>query len=442
MNDRIQRHAAALSHLIAFATATSLAACGGGGTSSGSSTELAQAPAAAPAPAPATAPLTGTVVLGQGIQGLNYRTATQSGLTDAQGSYRYLDGETVVLSVGGLRLQAAARAAPLRLTHLTGSASVLDRPVQNAAALLYSLDTDRNASNGVRLNTAALDTQTQPLTLDQPRAVFATTSAAMLAQAGNGNTGLLDEATVLNTLTGPDGYRLQAFVPRLVLPGGPGRLLGSSSDYVVYPTLCAVGTDTCYEDQTSVLVCGGRIDYDSEEQELVSTVVRRINEMISSFYGRTVQKWPSFGQVASVLGASCRAGQSLGDLSATDLNALITVASDRLKAMGYVSSEDSVSGAGTPQNGASGNDPLNKPKIDYSFTCPPVDSAPNSKHTVQVSNGVCLAQQKAYTYNATCNIFDNDLTLKSVGKPFYACLVNNSNGEIKAHYQQWLDFFD
>lgn len=103
-----------------------------------------------------------------GIQGLYYETPSFSGLTDADGTYRYRDGEEVRFSLGGIQLGTALGAADLSLFDLAGSAPLtaevdlrvaledhqrvdaLDL-VSNIMLLLLTLDRDQDPTNGIDL---------------------------------------------------------------------------------------------------------------------------------------------------------------------------------------------------------------------------------------------------------------------------------------------------
>jgi hypothetical protein len=125
---KMNRHALRASALLGAALLTS---CGGGGGNS-----------AATPPAPAATVLTGTTY--PVMAGLNYRTATQSGVTGSDGSYRYKAGEQVTFSVADIELgsvRAAAEATPLDLDN--------DSAASNMLRMVKVLDADSNLSNGV-----------------------------------------------------------------------------------------------------------------------------------------------------------------------------------------------------------------------------------------------------------------------------------------------------
>jgi hypothetical protein len=104
-----------------------------------------------------------------GVSGLNYRTATISGTTDAAGTFRYLPGETVTFSVGSVVLGSApgARAiTPFTLSGMTPPTTEralrreLDRArraatplvrAMNIGRFLLALDADHDPADGISL---------------------------------------------------------------------------------------------------------------------------------------------------------------------------------------------------------------------------------------------------------------------------------------------------
>jgi hypothetical protein len=151
---------------IAVLTALSLlAGCGDGGTHKSTPTEL-------------------TGVLHAKIQGVAYRTASRTGKTDANGSFKYVSGETVTFSVGGIELGSAPGASNISLFTLAGMTPPtselglrreLDRmrytatPLSNAAnraRLLLALDADGNPANGIDVSSFDSALATEKLSFD------------------------------------------------------------------------------------------------------------------------------------------------------------------------------------------------------------------------------------------------------------------------------------
>ena len=112
------------------------------------------------------------------VKGLTYKTATQSGITDASGKFKYQTGESIVFSIGNFKLGESATATAVMtpldlisgaltlpttngdLAFLTRKANELDRPFgeginfakfQNLLIFLQALDSDKDASNGITI---------------------------------------------------------------------------------------------------------------------------------------------------------------------------------------------------------------------------------------------------------------------------------------------------
>ena len=140
--------------LLTAAFCVLLASCGGGGDQTNSP--------------PPPSESTGVLQAGK-IQGVTWRTATRSGVTDAAGTFRYLPGETVTFSIGGITLGSTAGAAQVSLFTLAGATPPANElalrretshlqtsPVPNPfvravnlSLLVLALDVDDDPSNGV-----------------------------------------------------------------------------------------------------------------------------------------------------------------------------------------------------------------------------------------------------------------------------------------------------
>jgi hypothetical protein len=143
---------------ILYGTALSLAGCGGS-----SSTDPASL---------VTDPILTGYFTDSAVEGLNYTTITQSGVTDVNGAFSYQAGESVVFSIGDFVLGESATAAPEmtpldlipdatlpttlnELSHLLDSGnsntseSIAFRTLSNMLTFLQALDSDKDASNGI-----------------------------------------------------------------------------------------------------------------------------------------------------------------------------------------------------------------------------------------------------------------------------------------------------
>lgn len=96
-----------------------------------------------------------------GVEGLDYKTPTLSGTTDAQGVFRYRRGEMVTFSVGELPLGSAVGSQePMTVAHLVngvnGDVEKIHFPqATNLARFLQSLDPDSNVENGTQITEKA-----------------------------------------------------------------------------------------------------------------------------------------------------------------------------------------------------------------------------------------------------------------------------------------------
>ena len=126
--------------LVAFAFIIIGCGGGGGGGDGGGS------------PSTATPTLqTGTFV-DSPVQGLSYETATQSGVTDANGTFKYQTGETIKFFLGDILIgQATAKETMTPVDLVPGATNEMHQSVTNICRLLQSLDNDGNPDNGINI---------------------------------------------------------------------------------------------------------------------------------------------------------------------------------------------------------------------------------------------------------------------------------------------------
>jgi hypothetical protein len=136
---------------------------------------LAQVSAPAPpAPAPpAPTVLSGTLVDGA-IGGVSFATPTRSGLTDAGGTFEFLEGESVDFTIGGIDLGSVMGSSLITPVELAQGTSPTDQAVVNLLVLLQSIDADGDHTNGITVSEA-----TRTLAADM---VVDFTAAEFLAQ--------------------------------------------------------------------------------------------------------------------------------------------------------------------------------------------------------------------------------------------------------------------
>ena len=85
------------------------------------------------------------------VAGVDYKTPTQSGVTDADGAYKYKAGESVVFSIGNVTLGNTTGGKLITPLHLCHSDDESDPKVVNMLVFLQSLDDDGDASNGIHI---------------------------------------------------------------------------------------------------------------------------------------------------------------------------------------------------------------------------------------------------------------------------------------------------
>jgi len=130
------------------------------------------------------AELSGVLQAGN-VSGVHYRTPTREGVTDASGTFKYLAGETVAFSIGGIQLGSAPGSTaitPFTLAGMTPPTTEpalrreLDRASRtrspfvraiNMQRLLLALDADNNPANGLDLRGREATLESATLDFDQ-----------------------------------------------------------------------------------------------------------------------------------------------------------------------------------------------------------------------------------------------------------------------------------
>ena len=151
-----------------------LAACGGGG---GGGTECFSVDCvdfsidpfdpldfSDPSPGPNTKTVLSGRFIDSAVEGLRFETPTQSGFTDANGTFKYINGEAVSFFIGDIMLGTSpgiTRLTPMNL--VPGDSS--NPEVINILRFVQSLDEDNNPDNGIRI-TDAISTRAVGRALD------------------------------------------------------------------------------------------------------------------------------------------------------------------------------------------------------------------------------------------------------------------------------------
>jgi len=126
-------------------SAALLAGCGGGsGSSDGTDTSSSSL-------------LSGTFV-DSPVEGLEYETETQTGVTDADGTFMYMAGESVTFYVGDIMLGGGMAQSVMTPVDLVEGAVDESNPmVTNMARFLQTLDNDMNPENGILITQEMAD---------------------------------------------------------------------------------------------------------------------------------------------------------------------------------------------------------------------------------------------------------------------------------------------
>ncbi|MDA8139233.1 MAG: carboxylesterase family protein [Desulfobacteraceae bacterium] len=118
------------------------------------------------------------------VSGVNFKSASRSGVTGQDGAFDYAANETVTFSIGALSLGAAAGAATLTpLDIISGATDAGDQRVNNLLVLLQTLDADGDLNNGIQITSAIRDIvsgSAASINLDQTTAGFATSLAGLM----------------------------------------------------------------------------------------------------------------------------------------------------------------------------------------------------------------------------------------------------------------------
>lgn len=144
-----------------------ISACGGGDTS---------------APAPVIGSSTG-ILTDAAVQGVSYLTSSGvTGVTGANGEYKFNPGDTVAFTLGGLTLGNVTATGIISPIQLSGGDST---KLNNLLVLLQSLDADGIPSNGITIAPTAAAAVSTAVNLSQETNTF----------ASSGNTGLVSAMT-------------------------------------------------------------------------------------------------------------------------------------------------------------------------------------------------------------------------------------------------------
>jgi hypothetical protein len=164
--------------IAALTMAASLAACGGGSGSIVASTGI---------------------FLDSAVAGIGYRTATQSGVTNAKGEYSFLPGEKVTFFIGSIEFPSVIAKGTVTPLDIAQTTDINNQLVSNILVLLQSLDEDGNPNNGIKIPSAAASRSTSAVNFDvSPLAFSANTSViGLVANSGSITKSLVSQSSAI-----------------------------------------------------------------------------------------------------------------------------------------------------------------------------------------------------------------------------------------------------
>ena len=219
-------------------TALLLSACGGGG-SSGVSTETTNEVTES---SPSTNLLTGRFV-DSAVEGLQYTTDSQSGVTGVDGTFDYLAGENVVSSIGDIVLPSVSGAELITPLSVFATDNITDQRVMNLATLLQTLDTDGDPEDGITISDAAIASATG-LEVDFSSSEFENQVSNLVANSGSINTELVNMIEAVDHLQ--ETLFIEGVEERPAAPTPPENLPAPSTDNTSTHPL--VGTSATFSD--------------------------------------------------------------------------------------------------------------------------------------------------------------------------------------------------
>lgn len=157
--------------LLSLMLATALCACSSGGSDPPVNPGNENPGGNEPPPPPPPQTLKG-VFADSVVAGIGYRTDTQEGVTNENGEFDYVEGETVTFFVGDIELPPVAGGEIVTPLDVFATQDFTDRRVVNLARLLQSLDKDGNPDNGLDLDGASTGAIGFALDFDVPTETF------------------------------------------------------------------------------------------------------------------------------------------------------------------------------------------------------------------------------------------------------------------------------
>ncbi|KZZ17134.1 hypothetical protein A3751_12655, partial [Oleiphilus sp. HI0080] len=170
---------------------------------------------------PASAPTTEIgVFLDEAVANIGYRTETLEGVTDSQGQYDYVEGETVTFFIGDLEFPPVTASGVVTPLDMAGTEDTSDPTVVNIIRLLQSIDEDGDPDNGITITETAKNNATQ-VNFDVSVSDFSSSAAVttFIANSGSVNTTLISESEAIAHFEGTLIDEGEVFVPSNSIAG-------------------------------------------------------------------------------------------------------------------------------------------------------------------------------------------------------------------------------
>jgi hypothetical protein len=155
---------------IAILATSSLVGCGGGGGSSGTTTKTGY-------------------FIDSAVEGLEYTSGSTTGITDADGSFKYEEGKPVTFKIGSMVLGSVTvtnnRVFPVDL--VSGATDETHPNVSLMARILQTLDSDGVASNGITITDTVRRAITQAIAVASDDPTQTATAISNLLSAATSN---------------------------------------------------------------------------------------------------------------------------------------------------------------------------------------------------------------------------------------------------------------
>ncbi len=124
-------------NVLVMVLSAGLFACGGGGGGAGPQTKKG-------------------VLLDSPVAGVQYQTATKSGTTNAAGEFDYVDGESVIFSIGGIQFPPVPAKGVVTPLDMAGTTDTNNQTAVNILRLLQTLDSNGNPDDGISISAGVI----------------------------------------------------------------------------------------------------------------------------------------------------------------------------------------------------------------------------------------------------------------------------------------------